>query len=1032
MEGRTRFGFGKLRVTSTTSWSAFGTGSMGPVGREYAIVWGGLKTQWNASAPDTQLQIAQQIFAVSPSGNFRPGATGTDTLVLFDGIFGAPPTPAYDMGSTVDQTPGSERMLFIGGRNVNGVLCNYTQYADALIPAGGGAFGGFPSGPNMNQARAWPSQSRGCDSYVVTDFFGNKLAGFIALGGGREGNNAAAMDSFETYLSQSVGLQQWVQHGTNFFRHEGGAVATFPDQSHALFCGGDAAFPANSGSEIVTLQDGLYTVSKISGTQPTARIRFANGWDNAGRFWMVGGRLVSSGLCTNETWYFTPSALSWTQGPNLPATSSDGAFVASTLPGSDEILVIGGNISDAPTNGYTLRTLDPSGSWQALTPALWTPRPRNHRATAVTISGSSRPLVYGGEVQRLDTTWNAEQRAREELVEASQTIPFGSTGTITLPAAAYQVGASFDTLTVTSIPGQTFHPLTSLVLSNLSATDLTQKPNYEVVSSASVNSTSGTRVGYSIEKISGTAVERLQVYVPHGGLINGTTLKVTAGNRAFPGWTAGPITDITPEFLNYFPGATSAPGTQYLVTGRWLDLCFGINFTNNAVYGNGAVFTGTIVADAAFSMTLQTPRYDARTFDVFGNLRYLRQNTAHTVNGVFNVNGSLVTINTPPFTWTSNNSGALRHGNDADSDYPVGLYFPLSESAGTHTAIDTKTNTTFNIDSTWYASQGINTGSNPVGNAYLWRSNIYAPNTGVSGGGASDWSLSKWPGLRAALGAGSFTVEFWYFSTTTPPVAGLGYQAGRFGNLDIDSGGWWPSFFPPSGSGPTRAAYIADDISDNTANGYIVTIAAPPDNSGLINHGGPTPAQESPFNNVGGTYQTNALHYFNLGQDWTRNCMLQVGVDTNNYIFIAQDVGYCYTAGPTVYRPTPNYYYLTGSALPIQDHTWHFVSVAVSGGVASLRVDGNFQASANVQQAFGGANTGPNNPSVYYYPDSVKPYYFGIPFNPGDNAYVYFGPTRDVRVYDLTIHSYAPSISQPGQQGSHTNRIIDRRNGVVF
>jgi hypothetical protein len=165
----------------------------------------------------------------------------------------------------------------------------------------------------MTTTRTWPSGGQ-VGAYIFTDFFLEQFTSFLAMGGGRDTANGTAETTFETYISSSAGLQQWVQHPMTYY-HEGGAVGIFPDQSRALFVGGDLAFPTNSGSETVTLQDGLYTSVPVVGTQPTARTQFAHGWDGSGRFWVVGGTLVSTNSGTTESWYFTPTALSWTVAP---------------------------------------------------------------------------------------------------------------------------------------------------------------------------------------------------------------------------------------------------------------------------------------------------------------------------------------------------------------------------------------------------------------------------------------------------------------------------------------------------------------------------------------------------------------------------------------------------------------------------------------------------------------------------------------------------------------------------------------------
>jgi hypothetical protein len=248
--------------------------------------------------------------------------------------------------------------------------------------------------------------------------------------------------------------------------------------------------------------------------------------------------------------------------------------------------------------------------------------------------------------------------------------------------------------------------------------------------------------------------------------------------------------------------------------------------------------------------------------------------------------------------------------------------------------------------------------------------------------------------------------------------------------------------------GVTNNWVIAASSSLNTMNGYLLTVGKSP---------GPIYGCVGPVRNSSASGWTPSTNFTGTcafydsttsTENWGNNCLLQIGFDANQKMFVMWDVGPHKNTGGVLSGSTP-----VGSAFtysfPQTDNTWHHVCLNVNTGslvtygTASFRqrgnmdlyVDGVLVESRLPSGTMSTRNTLPQgaNPSYSTFFTGTAlgafPPDYGF-FNqtvdkPGQSGSVTLGPLRSVYIDDLVISS--------GTQSAYTIlRNYQKGKGIVY
>lgn len=514
-----------------------------------------------------------------------------------------------DVAAVPSPVSGSERVLIAGGLNSYWGPTTATWWFDPNDISVSSGSHMIYAGPPMHESRRTGVMM--CSFWTTSA--GVRYPSYIVAGGNSNG-------TAEVFVEVPTGPQAWQLINTLQFRHNRGAMVVYPDQSRLLLVGGDLS---GAWAETIPLQNvNVYGPSIMAGG-PSARYNFASGMDMTGRFWVIGGIMATTGQPTNQTWYFDFSSAtgSWRAGPDLPVACSEGQFISSKLAGSDQILVIGGH--DASNNalqGYSLRYMDVSPTWQDLAIPMWRPRYGGHKAKLIGENGSFNGyvFVYGGDTLRSDTGERIPDfLAMEEATFKSMNPPPAPILTSYYPTVySYTTSSDFDVLTVgyTAGSGTSLSLLSYVAISGVSGST-GYDPPWNPIISGGYNTTSGSQLGMTIGKNS--TGDYFRVYFPHGGLRNYPSIGLNSiSSSQVTIWTAW--SPIPPEFRSISPlsgnsNTITVPGnTNVTLSGYWLD-----SVSQVYMYKSGAStpvrwycdpLSGTYYSHAGYDRFIHTPK----------------------------------------------------------------------------------------------------------------------------------------------------------------------------------------------------------------------------------------------------------------------------------------------------------------------------------------------------------------------------------------------------------------------------------------
>lgn len=648
MPAVTRFALVEVTESRGTGsvWGTLGITSSYPT---YLLGLGGIAMRWDSGSASMQQQprtSSPYIWRWDPKYPYPAGTPNNNITDV--------PSPAasaswglYDIAAAA--TPGSERVLVAGGYTPAAVAATATWYFDPNL----GPLGDAYSGPPLRVPRAGAFMT----GYWTTSA-GQQYPSYI-LAGGTTGTTA------EILIEAPVGPQGWALVNTLQYNHNRGAVVVYPDQSQALFIGGDRT---GALCETIPLQNiNVWGPSVAHLDGPSARYNFAYGLDNSGRLWVMGGVLAATGQQTDECWIFdfASSTGTWTlHDARLPVTSSEGAFVKNRISGSDELIYIGGNTgnSNVPNGGFVINYMLPSPTWRPIVPKLkgdGSGRLGGHRVGMV----GNHVLVYGGERTRTDTQARIpDALSGEESLFPSGTLPYLSTGTWLPMSGAYALGPVYDTLTLAfnPSPSSSLAYVTQFYVSGVSGTTGYDPPT-DVYGTGLYQVTSGSKNGVELQKVAGS--DQVKIYFPHGGLRNTSSFTLTAlqpggGTGTVNAYMSPPWSKVPPEFVSMSFLAQSSWANGFFVSGTasftfsgyWLDSINQLNFYQSGSSGRAAFlrwYAGpTSTPKPSYQIVGSTPSLSQSVLYNNGDGTYTRywlpQSTAMTLIGSTFSGSSLV------------------------------------------------------------------------------------------------------------------------------------------------------------------------------------------------------------------------------------------------------------------------------------------------------------------------------------------------------------------------------------------------------